>query len=90
MERSLLYVYVFCNFGGVASVLKQRLPYLSAAGYVVDGLFAYDYGGKRELQEAGLRQVTITPDPMSYLEKEAANYDGVCIVDMPEVARSAG
>lgn len=89
-EKSLLYVYQFCNLGGVASVLKQRLPYLSKAGYAVDGLFTYDYGGRAGLEDAGVRHVTLSSDPLSHLALAAGQYDAICVVDMPDVARSLG
>jgi glycosyltransferase involved in cell wall biosynthesis len=88
--RSLLYVYPFCNLGGVASVFKQRLPYLTEAGYAVDGLFSHDYGGRNGLLEAGFRSVKITPDPLNWLMEHVSRYDAIVVVDMPEVVRAVG
>jgi len=83
----ILYVYIYCNQGGVTSVLKQRA--LNLPDYHLDGLFQIEYGGREELLKFGFKNVLITQDIARSLETELAenDYDVVTIIDMPEIAQ---
>ena len=69
-------------------MIKQRMPTLTANGWVVDSIFRYDFGGRDELLRAGVSTVEI--DDRFFIE-EALNmvscetYDSVVIFDVPEL-----
>ncbi len=88
MSRRLLYVYPFCNLGGVSSAIKQRLSALRSAGYEVHGLFGVDYGGVDDLLANGMADVTVSRAELDAVGELADDYDVVSIVDMPELATS--
>jgi len=83
----ILYVYIYCNQGGVTSVLKQRALHLP--DYQLDGLFQIEYGGRNELLKFGFSNVLIAQDIERALkaELEQNDYDVVTIIDMPEIAQ---
>jgi glycosyltransferase involved in cell wall biosynthesis len=88
----LLVTYLYCNLGGVATVIKQRLPALRGHGLEVHGLFRKDNGGAPDLKKAGIGQVRIagTGFPIE-LEKAAASgaYEAIVIFDDPEALKIA-
>ncbi len=84
-RKKLLYVYPFCNFGGVASVIKQRLPFLIAGGFEVHGVFSRDYGGAADLLGAGMESVDIRVDLEDRVLEMAGDFDVVAVIDMPDL-----
>ncbi|MHB8856326.1 MAG: glycosyltransferase family 4 protein [Bellilinea sp.] len=55
----MLISYLYCNQGGVTSVIKQRMPVLLRNGWSVDAAFIADHGGKYDLLNAGVNNVYI-------------------------------
>src|SRR4030042_6315928 len=55
----MLISYIYCNQGGVTSVIKQRMPILLKNGWKVDMAFMYDQGGISDLLNAGVQKVDI-------------------------------
>nr|WP_301288447.1 glycosyltransferase [Natronospira proteinivora] len=88
----MLLAYRYCNFGGVTSVLKQRLPALRAAGWEVHCLFGRDDGGRPDLLRAGASQVDIVArglaDQFVTSAREGA-YQALLVIDTPEVLSRA-
>jgi len=86
--KKILVAYLYCNRGGVCSVIKQRMRALSADGWQVDSIFRHDSGGKEELLRAGVRRVEI--EDRSFVEEtlemvSSEVYDCVVIFDVPEL-----
>lgn len=84
----ILYVYIYCNMGGVTSVLKQRALHLALRGYHMDALFQVDYGGREDLLRAGLSNVFIERDirQAAIRMTQSGRYDVVTVIDMPHIA----
>jgi glycosyltransferase involved in cell wall biosynthesis len=88
--KRLLLVYIYCNFGGVASVWKQRMPALRREDWSVDALFQMDYGGSADLETYGISEVAIAGREMARAVARAIGsrtYDVVTLVDAPELIR---
>ncbi len=85
--QRILYVYLYCNLGGVTSVIKQRAHYLQSCGIEADGIFQIDYGGAEELKRYGLDTVEISSDLFAGVmtQLEIRRYDLIAVVDMPEL-----
>jgi len=81
----LLFVYQFCSFGGVETVLASRLKSLESRNIKFDVLFLYDLGGKTIFHDFK-DSVHITNDNSkiaALLEKE--KYDCVINIDTPQI-----
>lgn len=85
--QRILYVYLYCNLGGVTSVIKQRARHLQSSGIEADGLFQIDYGGSEELKRYGLDSVEISSDLFAGVitQLETRRYDLITVIDMPEL-----
>jgi len=82
----LLFAYLYCNLGGVTSVLKQRLPYMKRAGWAVDAIFEQDFGGIDDLRSHGVKNVFIRrKDFCSQVARlsEGSDYSVITVVDAP-------
>lgn len=55
----MLISYIYCNQGGVTSVVKQRMPVLLRNGWIVDMAFIHDQGGMNDLLSAGVNKIVI-------------------------------
>ena len=89
--KKLLVAYLYCNRGGVCSVLKQRLRGLLADGWQVDCVFKVDNDGRDELLNAGAHSVEIRHDLFEEETVERAvsgEHDCVVVVDVPALVRS--
>jgi len=91
-RRRMLVAYLYCNRGGVTSVVKQRLRALRAAEWEVDAIFFRDYGGAADLRAAGVGEVRIQergfPTEAARMAAEGA-YDCLVVFDAPEVIGAA-
>jgi glycosyltransferase involved in cell wall biosynthesis len=88
--KRLLLVYLYCNLGGVTSVLKQRMLALRRQGWAVDAVFRADYGGASDLRSAGVDEVLIARRKFvkaTTKQLPKGSYDAVTIVDTPELIR---
>lgn len=83
--KKILYVYIYCNMGGVTSVLKQRARHMDE--FDLNGLFQIEYGGKEELLKYGFGNVVIAENLLEALEGELRDneYDLITIIDMPDI-----
>lgn len=86
----MLISYLYCNKGGVTSVIKQRMPVLRKNGWLVDTAFMDDHGGGMDLIAAGVNEVQIfrnnfTKDVQQLIQSR--NYDLHVIFDTPELMR---
>lgn len=91
MKRALL-TYRFCNLGGVATVIKQRLPALKAAGWSVSCLFERDDGGAADLERAGVDHVQIAGRglPQAFVDEvRKGDYQALIVFDTPSVLARA-
>lgn len=84
----MLVSYMYCNQGGVTSVIKQRIPVLSQNNWVVDAVFSEDNGGKTDLLNHGVNKVEIftfnfSKNVKDLIKKE--NYDLHVIIDTPSL-----
>jgi glycosyltransferase involved in cell wall biosynthesis len=85
-KKRLLFTYLFCNKGGVTSVIKNRLPALMRDGWVVDAAFQQDVGGGEELQKMGLSNLYLFPFAFEAQLKaliEETPYDVIVNIDAP-------
>lgn len=87
----MLISYIYCNQGGVTSVIKQRMPVLLKNGWTVDMAFMVDNGGKSDLLRSGVQNVDIFGTNF----KENINrllgsnkYDLHVIFDTPDLVQS--
>jgi len=90
--KRILFAYRFCNLGGVASVIKQRLPALRAAGWSVTCLFERDDGGMVDLERAGVDAVRITKRqlPQAFVDEAGGgHYQALVVFDTPSVLARA-
>lgn len=86
-KRRILFIYKYCNMGGVASVLKQRFLHMRDE-YDFDGAFFFDAGtGSQEWARHGIRPVMLGKNFAQPLEQLLAEttYDNVTVIDTPEV-----
>jgi glycosyltransferase involved in cell wall biosynthesis len=84
----MLISYLYCNKGGVTSVIKQRMPILQNNGWIVDAAFESDHGGGEELLLAGIRQVHIFGSAFKSAVQTLLNegdYDVHVIFDTPDL-----
>ena len=84
----MLISYLYCNQGGVTSVIKQRMPLLLRTDWVVDTVFNQDNGGKADLIDRGIRRVEIYANNFqSNVAKmlRSDQYDLHVIFDTPEL-----
>lgn len=96
----ILYIYYYCNLGGVASVIKQRWQHLKSKGYEIELIFYMDSGGKEEWGKLGVpvyilnenRSVNVfdsmilKPLEDKVIEHIKKNkYDIITLFDMPEL-----
>ena len=86
--KRLLYIYLYCNLGGVATVIKQRLKYLNKEEYEVNLLFYKDLGGKQEWEKLGIPINIINEnnkikETLKFIQNN--HYDVITIFDTPEV-----
>ncbi|MEM6730419.1 MAG: hypothetical protein AAF658_02620, partial [Myxococcota bacterium] len=87
--KRLLIAYAHCNQGGVASVIKHRLPALRAAGWSVQLAFELDAGGLgdwRELEVPVEIYPKGFPDSVARLAAQG-DFDVTTVVDHPSAAR---
>jgi glycosyltransferase involved in cell wall biosynthesis len=84
----MLISYLYCNKGGVTSVIKQRMPGILKNGWIVDAAFVKDHGGKLDLINSGVNEVFLFDfhfkNSVQKLLKEG-NYDLHVIFDAPEL-----
>lgn len=86
--KRLLFIYYYCNVGGVSSVIKQRMPALSRNGYQVSTLFQSDSGGQPDLLASGIISVEIAGSEFlkrAELLGKSGDFDIVVVFDVPEV-----
>lgn len=84
----MLISYLYCNQGGVTSVIKQRVPLLLKHGWTVDAVFHEDNGGKYDLLKSGIRKVDILNGDFKNQVHALLNenqYDLHVIFDVPEL-----
>lgn len=84
----MLISYLYCNQGGVTSVIKQRMPLLLKHGWTVDAVFHEDNGGKYDLLKSGIRKVDILNGDFKNQVHALLNenqYDLHVIFDVPEL-----
>jgi hypothetical protein len=62
----MLISYLYCNQGGVTSVIKQRMPVLLENNWIVDTVFMYDNGGQPDLLKKGVKNVEIFKSDFKY------------------------
>ncbi len=90
MQKRLLISYLYCNLGGVVTVIKQRLPHLLRDGWVVDCVFKQDNGGAQDLLDAGVNDLRILGnDLQAEVARRCPEYDLVTIFDDPDVLSAA-
>ncbi len=84
----MLISYLYCNLGGVTSVIKQRLPSLLKNGWKIDTAFMEDNGGKNDLLASGVNKVYIFgsdfKNGVSHL-LTTQKYDLHVIIDSPSL-----
>jgi glycosyltransferase involved in cell wall biosynthesis len=86
--KRLLFVYLYCNLGGVTSVWKQRMPVLGRHGWSVDAIFQADYGGASDLKISGFGEVAVAGGDLASAVCRAIgtrSYEVVTLVDTPEL-----
>jgi len=87
-NMKMLVSYLYCNQGGVTSVIKQRIPVLLQNDWVVDTVFSENNGGKADLLNHGVNKVEILN---SDFKKNVRNlikknhYDLHVIIDTPSL-----
>lgn len=84
----MLISYLYCNKGGVTSVIKQRMPILIKNGWSVDAVFETDHGGGADLLQAGVHEVHIFRSQFKDSVQEIlahGDYDIHVIFDTPEL-----
>jgi glycosyltransferase involved in cell wall biosynthesis len=101
MNKKLLYIYYYCNLGGVASVIKQRYLYMKNLEYEFELIFYFDHGGIDEWKRLGIPVHVLSGysksdisnnSVLNPLEKKALSfiknnpdYHAITIFDMPEL-----
>jgi len=84
----MLISYLYCNKGGVTSVIKQRMSSLLKNGWIVDAAFVKDHGGKLDLINSGVNDVFLFDFQFKTSVQKLlneGNYDIHVIFDAPEL-----
>ncbi|MDJ0570884.1 MAG: glycosyltransferase family 4 protein [Pleurocapsa sp. MO_192.B19] len=84
-----LYIYPYCNLGGVASVLKQRIIHLYRLNHLVELIFQEDGGGKLEWERLGVSVTIYAKNFISCTLNQISegDYDIVTVIDTPQLIK---